>query len=77
MLSLVKTVTQLASFHLASDYHYVNQSDCLEIEGVSDSEVFQKTCKAMSVVGISNEKQGEIFKLLAAILHLGNWEKGE
>jgi hypothetical protein len=53
----------------------VNQSDCTEIEGVSDSDTFQKTRKAMTVVGISDERQLEIFKLLAAVLHLGNWKK--
>jgi myosin heavy subunit len=59
----------------ASEFHYVNQSDCTEIEGVSDSDTFQKTRKAMTVVGISDERQLEIFKLLAAVLHLGNWKK--
>lgn len=42
------------------------------ISGVDDSEEFRATQQALSTVGISVEKQWAVFKLLAALLHLGN-----
>nr|ACZ80660.1 putative MYO2 [Cryptococcus depauperatus] len=42
------------------------------IPGVNDGEDFAATQKALSTIGISVEKQWHVFKLLAALLHLGN-----
>jgi myosin-5 len=42
------------------------------IAGVDDAEEFRATQQALSTVGISVEKQWAVFRLLAAILHLGN-----
>jgi myosin V len=42
------------------------------IPGVDDAEEFRQTQQALSTVGISVEKQWAVFKLLAALLHLGN-----
>ncbi|KAF8061448.1 myosin 5 [Lyophyllum atratum] len=42
------------------------------IAGVDDSEEFRATQQALSTVGISVEKQWAVFRLLAALLHLGN-----
>lgn len=42
------------------------------IPGVDDAEEFRATQQALSTVGISVEKQWAVFKLLAALLHLGN-----
>jgi myosin V len=42
------------------------------IPGVDDAEEFRITQQALSTVGISVEKQWAVFKLLAALLHLGN-----
>lgn len=42
------------------------------ISGVDDVEEFRATQQALSTVGISVEKQWAVFKLLAALLHLGN-----
>ncbi|KAK1289386.1 hypothetical protein QJS10_CPB18g01808 [Acorus calamus] len=53
-------------------FHYLNQSDCYELDGVDDSEEYMATRRAMDVVGISPEEQDAIFRVVAAILHLGN-----
>ncbi|RXH78457.1 hypothetical protein DVH24_001975 [Malus domestica] len=53
-------------------FHYLNQSNCYELDGVDDSEEYITTRKAMDVVGISSEEQDGIFRVVAAILHLGN-----
>lgn len=42
------------------------------INGVDDAEEFRTTQTALSTIGIGIEKQWAVFKLLAALLHLGN-----
>jgi myosin V len=42
------------------------------INGVDDAEEFRSTQQALSTVGISVEKQWAVFRLLSALLHLGN-----
>jgi myosin-5 len=42
------------------------------IQGVDDAKEFRDTQTALSTVGISVEQQWHVFKLLAALLHLGN-----
>ncbi|XP_059660383.1 myosin-9-like [Cornus florida] len=60
-------------------FHYLNQSNCYELVGVSDAHDYLATRRAMDVVGISAKEQDAIFRVVAAILHLGNVEfaKGE
>ncbi|XP_010526481.1 PREDICTED: myosin-14 isoform X1 [Tarenaya hassleriana] len=55
-------------------FHYLNQSNCIELDGLDDSKEYLETRKAMDVVGISSEEQDAIFRVVAAILHLGNIE---
>ncbi|PKI60874.1 hypothetical protein CRG98_018747 [Punica granatum] len=61
------------------NFHYLNQSNCFEVDGLDDSKEYLATRKAMDVVGISSNEQDAIFRVVAAILHLGNIEfaKGE
>nr|GEW23383.1 myosin-6-like [Tanacetum cinerariifolium] len=60
-------------------YHYLNQSNCYQIDGLDEAKEYIATRNAMDVVGISSEEQDAIFRVVAAILHLGNIEfaKGE
>ncbi|KAF9680424.1 hypothetical protein SADUNF_Sadunf06G0119800 [Salix dunnii] len=60
-------------------FHYLNQTNCYELDGVNDAEEYLATRRAMDIVGISEEEQEAIFRVVAAILHLGNIEfaKGE
>ncbi|KAF7837931.1 myosin-17 [Senna tora] len=62
-----------------SSFHYLNQSNCYELDGVDDTQEYLATRRAMDVVGISEEEQEAIFRVVAAVLHLGNIEfaKGE
>ncbi|KAG2289277.1 hypothetical protein Bca52824_048881 [Brassica carinata] len=62
-----------------STFHYLNQSNCHALSAFDDSEEYLATRKAMDVVGITSEEQDAIFRVVAAILHLGNIEfvKGE
>ncbi|KAJ9167994.1 hypothetical protein P3X46_019576 [Hevea brasiliensis] len=55
-------------------FHYLNQSNCYQLDGVNDAEEYLATRRAMDVVGIGEESQEAIFRVVAAILHLGNIE---
>eukprot|EP00850_Spirogloea_muscicola_P014538 SM000105S13883 [mRNA] locus=s105:253694:266157:- [translate_table: standard] len=57
----------------AGTYHYLNQSKCYELPGKeSNASEYAKTKHAMDVVGINLEEQEAIFRIVAAILHIGN-----
>uniref|UniRef100_A0A2P2MP36 Myosin-17-like n=1 Tax=Rhizophora mucronata TaxID=61149 RepID=A0A2P2MP36_RHIMU len=60
-------------------FHYLNQSNCYELDGVNDAREYLATRRAMDIVGINEEEQESIFRVVAAILHLGNVDfvKGE
>ncbi|KAL2992131.1 hypothetical protein AAZX31_10G032700 [Glycine max] len=53
-------------------FHYLNQSNCYELVGVNAAQEYLSTKRAMDIVGISQEEQDAIFRVVAAILHLGN-----
>lgn len=56
------------------DYHYMNQGGEAQIKGIDDAEEYQTTVEALSLVGISKDTQYQLFKILAALLHIGNVE---
>lgn len=55
-------------------FHYLRQGgpNSVAIPGVDDAEEFRATQDALSTVGIGIDKQWSVFRLLAALLHLGN-----
>ncbi|XP_031270659.1 myosin-9 isoform X1 [Pistacia vera] len=53
-------------------FHYLNQSTCYELVGISDAHDYLATRRAMDIVGISAKDQEAIFRVVAAILHIGN-----
>ncbi|XP_019453346.1 PREDICTED: myosin-11-like [Lupinus angustifolius] len=55
-------------------FHYLNQSKCYELADVSDAREYLATRRAMDIVGISQKDQEAIFRVVAAILHIGNIE---
>ena len=56
----------------ANDFEYLNQGNAPQIQGVDDAAEFKATRDSLAKVGVPNEKQDEIFKVLAALLHIGN-----
>lgn len=56
----------------ADKYFYLNQGGSCEIEGKNDEEDFRFLLSAMQVLGFTNEEQDNIFRIMAAVLHLGN-----
>ncbi|KAF9897575.1 class II myosin, partial [Lobosporangium transversale] len=49
-----------------------NRSGCLSVDGIDDVHDFSETLQAMQVIGLSQQEQDEIFRMLAIILWLGN-----
>ncbi|KAL3622382.1 hypothetical protein CASFOL_033793 [Castilleja foliolosa] len=56
------------------EFHYLNQSNCYEVANVDDAREYLETRNAMDIVGINQDEQEAIFRVVAAILHLGNVE---
>ncbi|XP_068196146.1 unconventional myosin-X [Antennarius striatus] len=55
-------------------YHYLRQSGCLADQTINDQSTFQDVLNSMRTMQFTEENIGEIFRLLAGILHTGNIE---
>ena len=53
-------------------FDYLNQGGAPDIDGVDDKAEFDATRHSLNTIGVSTDKQAEIFRLLAALLHVGN-----
>jgi myosin-1 len=53
-------------------YVYTSRSKCYDVDGIDDHSEFNDTLQAMKVIGLTQEEQDNIFRMLAAILWLGN-----
>ncbi|XP_027650305.2 unconventional myosin-Vb isoform X2 [Falco peregrinus] len=58
----------------AEDFFYTSQGDDTSIGGVDDADDFEKTRHAFTLLGVKESHQTTIFRIIAAILHLGNVE---
>ncbi|KAK2831780.1 hypothetical protein Q7C36_016866 [Tachysurus vachellii] len=56
----------------AAQFKYLTEGNCISCEGRDDEEDFGLIRTAMKVLTFSDRECWDIFKLLAAILHLGN-----
>ena len=67
---------QLTALHLADSiesYEYISSSAASAvIPNINDSEEWMKTVECLASIGIAGSLQEDLFRLLAAILHLGN-----
>ncbi|XP_009293600.1 unconventional myosin-Vb isoform X3 [Danio rerio] len=58
----------------AEDFTYTSLGENIFIEGVNDAEDLVKTREALTMLGVKENHQMSIFKIIASILHLGNVE---
>ncbi|CAF1559093.1 unnamed protein product, partial [Adineta ricciae] len=56
----------------ADQFRYASEGNAITIKGVNDAQQFLETREALALLGIENKVQMSIFRLLSAILHLGN-----
>ncbi|XP_028109214.1 myosin-1 [Camellia sinensis] len=56
----------------ANEYKYLRQSNCYSISGLDDAEQFRIVMEALDIVHVSKEDQESVFKMLTAVLWLGN-----
>lgn len=53
-------------------YMYTSRSKCFDVPGVDDNAEFRDTLNAMGVIGMTEPEQDDVFRMLAAILWIGN-----
>ncbi|XP_031564569.1 unconventional myosin-VIIa-like [Actinia tenebrosa] len=65
---------ELRSLHLTTpqDYYYLSQGNCFTCQGVDEARAFHVIKEAMEVLAFTEEEMWRIFKIMAALLHLGN-----
>ncbi|NXY81164.1 MYO5C protein, partial [Alcedo cyanopectus] len=58
----------------AEEFHYTRMGGSTVIEGIDDRANMVETQKTFALLGLKGDFQMDIFKMLSAILHLGNME---
>uniref|UniRef100_A0A7N8XK57 Myosin VC n=1 Tax=Mastacembelus armatus TaxID=205130 RepID=A0A7N8XK57_9TELE len=58
----------------ADNFQYTSMGGDITIEGVDDKKDMEETLRTFSLLGLNKDFQSDVFKVLAAILHLGNVE---
>lgn len=53
-------------------YIYTSAAKCINVDGVDDNKDLNDTLRAMEVIGLAQHEQDSIFRMLAAILWVGN-----
>lgn len=63
---------QRLSLGAPEEYHYLNQSASINIDGVDDAEDYDRMRLAMRTLGFAEDEQNNIMSVLASVLHIGN-----
>lgn len=63
---------QIFGVQKPEQYVYTSLSGCTSVENMDDVAEFNETIKAMNIIGLAQEEQDQIFRMLAAILWIGN-----
>ena len=69
---LTMMVAELFGVQGPEQYLYTSRSGCQDVDGIDDSAEFEATLNAMRVIGLADIELDDIFRLLAAILWIGN-----
>ncbi|XP_061579633.1 unconventional myosin-X [Cololabis saira] len=55
-------------------YHYLSQSGCVQDSSLNDKQLFNSVMEALKVMEFTEEEIRDVFKLLSAVLQMGNIE---
>uniref|UniRef100_A0AAQ5Z0D3 Myosin X, like 3 n=1 Tax=Amphiprion ocellaris TaxID=80972 RepID=A0AAQ5Z0D3_AMPOC len=55
-------------------YHYLSQSGCVQDSSLDDQQLFNSVMEALKVMEFTEEEIRDVFKLLSAVLQMGNIE---
>lgn len=69
-----ETLKELHLNKKAEDYHFVNQGKCFQVKAINDKTDYKENCDAMTSIGFSPDERSTVWKIISAILHLGNLE---
>ncbi|GAM33778.1 microfilament motor [Talaromyces pinophilus] len=58
-------------------YLYTSRSKCFDVQGIDDVSDFAEVLEAMRIIGLTQGEKDNIFRMLAAILWLGNVQFAE
>ncbi|GBG26943.1 Myosin-12 [Hondaea fermentalgiana] len=58
-------------------FRYLNQSGCVDVPHLDDATEFLSTLDAMKAIDVPEQEMDAIFRIVAAILHLGNVQFGK
>uniref|UniRef100_A0A671WT56 Methyl-CpG binding domain protein 3b n=1 Tax=Sparus aurata TaxID=8175 RepID=A0A671WT56_SPAAU len=68
-----RELPEMRSFKLGkTHFRYTNQGGDMQISGTDDLSDLERTRNAFTVLGVQPDQQMELFRILAAVLHLGN-----
>eukprot|EP01119_Soliformovum_irregulare_P003560 TRINITY_DN1423_c0_g1_i1.p1 TRINITY_DN1423_c0_g1~~TRINITY_DN1423_c0_g1_i1.p1 ORF type:complete len:1011 (-),score=356.36 TRINITY_DN1423_c0_g1_i1:277-3309(-) len=66
---------ELGALQLKSDptaYDYLRSSECVKVDSINDVKDFQEVLKGLNSLGFGNNEKNTMWKIISAILHLGN-----
>ncbi|KAL9012596.1 MAG: hypothetical protein Q9173_002656, partial [Seirophora scorigena] len=63
---------ELFGIQQPQSYTYTSRSKCFDVPGIDDVLDFKDTLNAMKIIGLCQEEQDDIFRMLASILWVGN-----
>ena len=63
---------QELSLKPVEEFSYLNQGSAPVIDGMDDKAEFEATKSSLTKIGVSQETQAQIFRLLGALLHIGD-----
>jgi len=58
----------------ADEYRYMNQSGVTTVDGINDEKEYEELSTAMDVLAMTEVEKDDVFRTVAAIMHLGSVE---
>ena len=74
MLCIAPSVQVRSALFLENpqEYHYLNQSGCITVDGMDDVREFEDVESALKKLDFTEDEKMDMYKVEAAVLHVGN-----